>query len=71
MNFRTMNLDEYLRTRPHSAPVRWLLAVSETARWLYRESLRINAELHGGEPVAERDPVPLQRDPKTGVYRPK
>lgn len=36
MNFRTMNLDDYLRTRRHSTAMRWLLDVSETARWIYR-----------------------------------
>jgi hypothetical protein len=36
MNFRTGNLDEYVRSRHHSAPLRALLSVSETARYFYR-----------------------------------
>jgi hypothetical protein len=48
-----------------------MIGAAAAARWLYRESLRINAELHPAEQAAERDPVPLERDPKTGVYRPK
>jgi hypothetical protein len=36
MNFRTMNLDEYMRTRSHSTLVRWLLGGSEAARYFYR-----------------------------------
>jgi hypothetical protein len=48
-----------------------VIGAAAAARWLYRESLRINAELHGAEPVAEHEAVPLERDPKTGVYRPK
>ena len=42
-------------------------------RWFYKEAQRVNAELHpevkspdGSEAVHE-----LERDPKTGVYRPK
>jgi len=54
----------------------WVLGIvgaAAVARWLYRESRRINAELHGAEPtpLAERDAVPLERDPATGIYRPK
>ncbi len=42
------------------------------ARWLYRESLRINAELHPEtKPIEDHDPAPLDRDPKSGVYRPR
>jgi hypothetical protein len=50
-----------------------VIGAAAAARWIYRESLRINAELHPAEtaPTSEHDPVPLQRDPKTGVYRPK
>jgi len=43
-------------------------------RWLYREAQRVNAELHPEErkPVDERESAPkLERDPETGVYRPK
>ena len=40
-------------------------------RWLYREAQRINAELHPEEPVDELPAHKLERDPATGVYRPK
>ena len=43
-------------------------------RWLFKESRRVNAELHPDErpPVDEPDNVrKLERDPQTGVYRPK
>ena len=43
-------------------------------RWLVKESRRINAELHPDEPapVDERGSAhKLERDPQTGVYRPK
>ena len=56
----------------------WALgAVGATVigRWLLKESRRINAELHPAEqptPVDERASAPkLERDPQTGVYRPK
>jgi hypothetical protein len=40
-------------------------------RFVMKEARRINAELHP-EPVgAERDVQRLERDPKTGIYRPK
>ena len=45
-----------------------------TGRWLYKESRRVNAELHPDvrTPVDERGDVrKLERDPETGVYRPK
>ena len=54
----------------------WALGAASAAivgRVLYRESQRINAELHP-EPrsASERDSAHrLERDPKTGVYRPK
>lgn len=48
-----------------------VIGAATVGRWLYRKSLRINAELHPAAPIAERDPVPLERDPQTGVYRPK
>ena len=51
-----------------------VIGAAAAARWLYRESQRINAELHPAEqaaPVAEHEPVRLERDPKTGVYRPR
>jgi hypothetical protein len=40
-------------------------------RWLYREAQRINAELHPEQPVDELPAHKLERDPATGVYRPK
>lgn len=56
----------------------WVLgAIGAVAagRWLYREARRINEELHrerAPAPVDERAPVrKLERDPQTGVYRPK
>ena len=50
-----------------------VIGAAAAARWLYRESLRINAELHPvkAESVTEHEPVRLERDPKTGVYRPR
>ena len=45
-----------------------------TGRWLYKESRRVNADLHPEEPkpVDERESArKLERDPETGVYRPK
>jgi hypothetical protein len=54
----------------------WILGATGAAlagRWLYRESRRVNAELHPEQkPVDEPQAVPrLERDPNTGVYRPK
>lgn len=53
----------------------WALGVvgaMALARLIVREARRINAELHPATPAAaDGDPVTLQRDPKTGVYRPK
>jgi hypothetical protein len=55
----------------------WALGAMGAAvagRWLYKESRRVNAELHPDErpPVGEPENVrELQRDPQTGVYRPK
>ena len=42
-------------------------------RVLYREARRVNAELHPEQtPADEREAVrKLERDPQTGVYRPK
>jgi hypothetical protein len=40
-------------------------------RWLYRESRRINAELHPEQPAEELPARTLERDPATGVYKPK
>jgi hypothetical protein len=55
----------------------WMLGVLgavAAGRWLYREARRINAELHPERPapVDERaEARKLERDPQTGVYRPK
>jgi len=55
----------------------WALGVAGaamTGRWLYKESRRVNAELHPEErkPVDERESArKLERDPDTGIYRPK
>jgi hypothetical protein len=54
----------------------WALGAAGAAiisRVLYRESQRINGELHPEPgPANERQSAPtLERDPKTGVYRPK
>ncbi|MEA2930223.1 MAG: hypothetical protein QOG38_2651 [Hyphomicrobiales bacterium] len=44
-------------------------------RWLMREARRINAELHPDPSPARADERAaarkLERDPQTGVYRPK
>lgn len=42
-------------------------------RLLYNEVRRVNAELHPEPhpPVDERPMRKLERDPKTGIYRPK
>ena len=43
-------------------------------RWLYREAQRINAELHPEQrgAVDERESARnLERDPESGIYRPK
>jgi hypothetical protein len=44
-------------------------------RWIAKESRRINAELHPAEPATPVDERAtarkLERDPQTGVYRPK
>jgi hypothetical protein len=55
----------------------WALGAAGAAiagRWLYKESRRVNAELHPDEPrpLGERGDVrKLERDPETGIYRPK
>jgi hypothetical protein len=52
----------------------WAAGIIGTAivsRVLYREAKRVNTVLHPERP-AEKPPVrSLERDPKTGVYRPK
>ena len=54
----------------------WALGATSAAiigRVLYRESQRINAELHPeSEPANDRQSAhKLERDPSTGIYRPK
>jgi hypothetical protein len=53
----------------------WALGVvgaMALARLIVREARRINAELHPATPApADGEAVTLERDPKTGVYRPK
>jgi hypothetical protein len=53
----------------------WALGVvgaMALARLIVREARRINAELHPATPApADGERVSLERDPKTGVYRPK
>jgi len=53
----------------------WALGAAGAAiagRWLYREARRINAELHPEQQHPAEEPVRrLERDPQTGVYRPK
>jgi hypothetical protein len=45
------------------------------AKWLLKEARRVNADLDAARtaPVAEAgsDPRNLERDPQTGIYRPK
>jgi hypothetical protein len=42
------------------------------ARLIVREARRINAELHPATPApADGEPMTLEFDPATGVYRPK
>lgn len=42
-------------------------------RFLIKESRRVNAELHPDTPQPDERATarPLERDPRTGVYRPK
>jgi hypothetical protein len=47
------------------------VGVVAVARWLRRESRRINAELHPEPEKAERRGGRLVRDPVTGHYRPE
>jgi hypothetical protein len=56
----------------------WALGAAGAAvagTWLYREARRVNAELHPAEPpnpIDERgSAAKLERDPQTGIYRPK
>ena len=51
------------------------LGAAVAGRWLFNEARRVNAELHpsgSSEPVDERETIrKLERDPRTGIYRPK
>ena len=50
------------------------LGAAVAGRWLYGEAQRVNAVLHPDEnqPVDEREAVQkLERDPATGIYKPK
>jgi len=55
----------------------WLLraaGVAVVAKWLIKESRRINDELDAVKAQSGREATPrssLKRDPETGVYRPK
>jgi hypothetical protein len=55
----------------------WMLGAIGAAvagRWLYREARRVNAELHPEQPAPADERAgarKLERDPQTGVYRPK
>jgi hypothetical protein len=52
----------------------WALGAAGAAivgRVLYRESQRVNAELHPEQKAREEAVHKLERDPTTGVYRPK
>jgi uncharacterized iron-regulated membrane protein len=52
----------------------WALGVIGAAiagRVLYREARRVNAVLHPERPAEEPKVRTLERDPKSGVYRPK
>lgn len=48
-----------------------IIGAAVIGRVLYRESQRINAKLHPERHADEPPARPLERDPKTGVYRPK
>ncbi len=53
----------------------WALGAAGAAvagRWLFKESRRINTELHPEQDRPVEEPLrKLERDPRTGVYRPK
>jgi hypothetical protein len=52
----------------------WAIGVVGAAlvgRVLYREAQRVNAVLHPAQPSEEPPVRTLERDPETGVYRPK
>jgi len=49
------------------------IGAAAIGRWLYKEQRRVNAELHQPEhaPDERASARKLERDPQTGVYRPK
>ena len=47
------------------------IGAAVAGRWVYKEAQRINAELHPEQPTDELPARKLERDPETGVYRPK
>jgi uncharacterized iron-regulated membrane protein len=48
------------------------LGAAFAGRWIYKERRRVNAELHPEQQHPVEEPVrKLERDPQTGVYRPK
>jgi hypothetical protein len=48
-----------------------IIGAAVVGRVLYRESRRVNERLHPEQPGEEPPPRTLERDPKSGVYRPK
>ena len=52
-----------------------VLGAAVAGRWLFKEARRVNAKLHPSapsQPVGEGETIrKLERDPRTGVYRPK
>jgi hypothetical protein len=48
-----------------------IIGAAVIGRVLYREARRINAKLHPESRAEEPPARTLERDPKTGVYRPK
>jgi hypothetical protein len=47
------------------------IGAAVAGRWVYKEARRVNAELHPEQPADELPARKLERDPETGVYRPK
>ena len=49
-----------------------VVGATVVGRWIWKEARRINAELHPERtPAQEIEMGKLERDPETGVYRPK
>jgi hypothetical protein len=59
--------------------IAWIVAAAGAAllaKWMVKETRRINAELHGEAPAAGADDTSrprstLERDPDSGIYRPR